>query len=105
MKYIKPSGALCVLSEDKGKFFNFMAAVMALNAVQMFYASQGFSVSSSIYEETKHVEVRIHFDSFNMPTLPACYHYSRREITSAAYNGYNAMPGERVRIMSYEFDF
>ena len=105
MKYIKPSGTLCVLSEDKGKFFNFMAAVMALNAVQMFYASQGFSVNSSIYEETKHVEVRIHFDSFDMPTLPACYHYSRREITSQAYNLYNAKPGERVRVMSYCFVF
>lgn len=105
MKYVNSCGTLCVSSEDKGKFFNFMAAVMALNAVQMFYASQGFRVNSSIYEETKHVEVRIHFDSFDMPTLPACYHYSRREITSQAYNGYNARPGERVRVLSYSFDF
>lgn len=105
MKYINTCGTLCSLSEDKGKFYNFMAAVMAMNAVQIFYASQGFSVNSSIHEETKHVEVRIHFDSFNMPTLPAGYLYSRREITSQAYDGYNAKPGERVRVMSYCFDF
>ena len=104
MKYVNSCGTLCVSSEEKGKFFNFMAAVMALNAVQMFYASLGFSVNSSIYESTKRVEVSIHFDSFNVPALPACYHYSRREITSQAYNGYNAKVGERVRVICYSFD-
>lgn len=105
MKYINTCGTLCVVSEDKGKFFNFMAAVMALNAVQMFYASLGFSVSSSIYESTKNVEVRIRFESFDFPTLPLCYKYSRREITSHAYEGYKAQPGERIRVVSYCFDF
>lgn len=105
MKYINSCGTLCVLSEDKGKFFNFMAAVMALNAVQMFYASLGFSVSSSIYEKTKRVEVRIRFDSFDMPTLPACYLFSKREITSQPYTEYHAQPGERIRVASYSFDF
>lgn len=105
MKYINSCGTLCALSEDKGKFYDFMTAVMAMNAVQIFYAHLGFSVNSSINKETKNVEVRIHFDSFNMPTLPAGYLFSRREITSQAYNGYNAMPGERVRVMSYCFDF
>lgn len=105
MKYVNTCGTLCVLSEDKAKFYNFMAAIMAMQVVQMFYASQGFSVSSSIYEGTKFVEVRIHFDSFTIPTLPAGYPYSRREITSQAYEGYNAKPGERVRVVSYLFDF
>lgn len=105
MKYINTCGTLCVLSEDKGKFYDFMTAVMAMNAVQIFYAHLGFSVSSSIYKKTKHVEVRIHFDSFDMPVLPAGYLYSRREITSQAYEGYNAQPGERCRVVSYCFDF
>lgn len=105
MKYINSCGTLCVSSEEKGKFFNFMAAVMALNAVQMFYASLGFSVSSSIHESTKIVEVCIHFDSFDIPALPACYLYTKREITSHAYEAYNAKPGERVRVMSYSFEF
>ena len=105
MKYVNTVGTLCVLSEDKGKFFDFMTAVMAMNAVQMFYANLGFSVSSSIYKETKHVEVRIHFDSFNMPSLPAGYLYSRREITSQAYMGYGAKPCDRVRVVSYNFVF
>lgn len=105
MKYVNSCGTLCVLSEEQGKFFNFMAAVMALNAVQMFYASLGFSVNSTICEETKLVEVRIHFESFDFPTLPACYHYSRREITSQSYTGNNAQPGERIRVVSYCFDF
>lgn len=105
MKYINSCGTLCVSSEDKGKFYNFMAAVMALNAVQMFYASLGFSVSSSIHESTKNVEVRIHFDSFAMPTLPACYHYTKRVITSQAYSGYGALPSDRCRVVSFTFDF
>lgn len=105
MKYINSCGTLCVSSEDKGKFYNFMSAILAMQAVQMFYASQGFSVNSSIHEGSERVEVRIHFDSFNMPTLPAGYPYSRREITSQAYEGYNAKPGERVRVLSYSFDF
>lgn len=105
MKYINSCGTLCVSSDVRDKFVNFLAAVMAMQVVQMFYASRGYSVSSSIYENTKHVEVRIHFDSFDMPTLPAGYLFSRREITSQIYNGYNARPGERCRVVSYSFDF
>lgn len=105
MKYINSCGTLCVSSDVRDKFVNFLAAVMAMQVVQMFYASRGYSVSSSIYENTKHVEVRIQFDSFDMPTLPAGYLFSRREITSQAYNGYNARPGERCRVVSYSFDF
>lgn len=105
MKYINSCGTLCVLSENEVKFYNFMAAVTAMSVVQIFYASQGFSVNSSIHEETKRVEVRIHFDSFDMPVLPAGYLFSRREISSQAYNGYNARPGERVRVLSYTFEF
>lgn len=105
MKYINSCGTLCVSSDVRDKFGNFVAAVMAMQVVQMFYASRGFSVSSSIYEKTKHVEVRIRFDSFTFPTLPAGYFFSRREITSQAYEGYNAQPGERIRVVSYSFDF
>ena len=105
MKFVNSCGTLCVSSEKSTKFLNFMTAVMAMNAVQIFYAHLGFSVSSSIYKETKRVEVRIHFDSFDMPTLPVGYLYSSREITSQPYNGYNAKPGERVRVVSYTFDF
>ena len=105
MKYVNSCGTLCVPSEDKGKFVNFMAAVMALNAIQLFYASQGFGVYSSISEKAKHVEVRIHFGSFNVPTLPACYLYSKREITSCAFNASTAKSGERVRVVTYYFDF
>lgn len=105
MKYINTCGTLCVVSDDKGSFFNFMAAVMALNAVQMFYASLGFVVNSRISEKGKDVEVRIHFDSFDFPALPACYHYTKREITSQSYTGYNAKPCERCRVVSYTFEF
>lgn len=105
MKYINSCGTLCVSSEKDCKFYDFMTAVMAMNAVQVFYAHQGFNVNSYIYEGTKRVEVRIHFDSFYMPALPAGYLYSRREITSQAYNGYNAKPSERVRVVSYSFEF
>lgn len=105
MKYINSCGTLCVSSDVRDKFANFVVAVMAMQVIQMFYASRGYSVISSIYEETKRIEVRIHFDSFAMPTLPTGYFYSRREITSQAYEGYNTKPGERVRVMSYSFDF
>lgn len=105
MKYINSCGTLCVSSDVKDQFGNFVAAVMAMHVVQMFYARRGFSVNSSIHEGTKRVEVRIHFDSFDMPALPDGYFFSRREISSQAYNGYNARPGERVRVLSYTFDF
>lgn len=105
MKYVNSCGTLCVSSKRDCKFINFMAAVMAMNVLQMFYANLGFSVHCSIHERTKRVEVCIHFDSFNMPTLPDGYIYSGREITSQAYNGYNAQVGERIRVMCYSFEF
>lgn len=105
MKYINSCGTLCVSSEERGKFFNFMAAVMALNAVQLFYASLGYRVNSEIRESTKVVEVRVAFESFDVPMLPACYHYTRREITSSSYVGYKAKPCERCRVVTYSFEF
>lgn len=105
MKYINSCGTLCVSSGNDIKFVNFMAAVMALNAVQMFYASLGFSVNSTICERSKVVEVRIHFDSFDFPILPPAYSFSKREITSQPYSGYHAQPCERIRVVSYSFDF
>lgn len=105
MKYVNSCGTLCVSSEEQGKFFNFMAAVMALNAVQMFYASLGYRVNSNISERTKVVEVRVAFESFDVPMLPACYHYTKREITSQSYDGYHAKVGERCRVVTYSFEF
>lgn len=105
MKYVNSCGTLCVSSGKGAKFVNFMAAVMAMNAIQMFYAHFGYSVHSDICQSTRNVEVRIHFETFDMPALPAGYLYSRREVTSVAYEGSFAKPGARVRVMSYSFEF
>lgn len=105
MKYVNSCGTLCVSSKRDCKFVNFMAAVMAMNVVQVFYANLGFSVNSSIYRDHKRVEVRIHFDTFDIPSLPAGYLYSGREITSQSYSGYSAQPCDRCRVVGYTFDF
>lgn len=105
MKYVNSCGTLCVSSGNDAKFVNFMCAVMAMNAVQMFFASFGFAVHSDLCETSKHVEVRIHFDSFDVPRLPSSYLFSSREITSQPYTGADAQPCERVRVVSYRFDF
>lgn len=105
MKYVNTIGTLCVSSKKNGKFVDFMTAVMACNAVQIFYASHGFSVHSDVYKKTMSIEVRIHFYSFVMPSLPDAYLFSSRVITSHAFDGYNAKPGERVRVVTYYFEF
>lgn len=105
MKYVNTCGTLCVSSGNDAKFVDFMCAVMAMNAVQLFFASLGYSVHSDINKKTKHVEVRIHFGTFDVPVLPASYLFSSREITSQPFTGYNAQPCERVRVLSYRFDF
>jgi len=105
MKYVQPSGTLCVSSEKNGKFINFMTAVMACTAVQMFYASMGFSTHTDIYRESKRIEVRVHIDSYVMPALPGPYLFSHREITSFPYTSSWAKPGERVRVVTYYFEF
>lgn len=105
MKYVNTCGTLCVSSGNDAKFVNFMCAVMAMNAVQMFFASLGYSVHSDIYKKNKKIEVRIHFDSFDVPRLPSSYLFSSREITSQPFTGYNAQPCERVRVLTYLFKF
>ena len=105
MKYVNTCGTLCVSSGNDAKFVDFMCAVMAMNAVQIFYARLGYAVHSDLCEKTKNLEVRIHFDSFDVPRLPAGYLFSSREITSQPFTGYNAQPCERVRVVSYRFDF
>lgn len=105
MKYVNSSGTLCVSSEKSTKFLNFTSAVMALNAIQLYYAQMGFNVHSSICKDTKRVELSIHFDSFDFPVLLRGYLFTRRQITSHSYAGYNAKPCERCRVVTYYFEF
>ena len=105
MKYVNSCGTLCVLSSEGAEFVNFMSAVMAMNAIQLFYAHFGYSVHTDICEPTKLVEVRVHFDSFSVPALPAGYLFSRREISSQPYTVQHAKTCERVRVLTYWFKF
>lgn len=105
MKYINSCGTLCVSSKRDYKFYDFMTAIMACNAMQMFYANLGLLTTNTISKENRKVELQVHFDSFVIPSLPDCYLYTSKLVTSHAYSGYPFTAGSRCRVFTYTFEY
>ena len=105
MKYVNSCGTLCVSSKRECKFYDFMTAVMACNAVQVFYANLGLLTTNTISKENRKVELEVHFGSFALPALPECFLYTSRMITSHSYSGYPFAVGSRVRVFTYTFGY
>ena len=64
------------------KFINKEAAMMALQAAQIYYAMQGYLTVARIATETKMMELTIHFEMNKFPITPEWFTYSEKEITS-----------------------
>lgn len=71
---------------NKGeKFINKNAALMAFQAAQMYFIQAGFLTTSRVNLGFGIIELTVHFDLPNMPTIPSGYTYSHKEITSHTY--------------------
>lgn len=69
----------------KEAFITKNAALLAFQMAQLYFIQAGFLTSSYVNLEVNRIELTIHFDLANYPTIPQGYKYSRREITSHTY--------------------
>lgn len=105
MKKERRYGVNHVISEEQAKFVNAAAAVMAMQAIQMLFALQGYLATSSINLEHGKVELTIHFEGQPFPTLPQGYKYTTKEVTSHYYWSDADNQQSRVRCVEYTFKY
>ena len=61
------------------------AALMAFQMAQLYFIQAGFLTTSSVNLNQERIELTVHFDLPNFPTVPQGFNYSRREIKSHSY--------------------
>lgn len=90
-----------LISERGMEFINDFAAIAAATQLQMYFAMQGYMVTSHINGENGSYEITIHFSGKHYPSHPQGYNYSEYSLTSQeAWIG-KAM--KRIRCKSYYF--
>lgn len=86
-------------------FISKNAALMAFQMAQLYFIQSGYLVASHVHLETKSIELTVHFDLPNYPTIPKGYTYSRREITTQRYYSDYDRKSTYVRCMNLYFKF
>lgn len=90
---------------DGKKFVNAAAAIMALQAAQVFYSLAGYLTSTYICTETGRVELTVHFSDKPYLKIPMGYNYSVCEIESHEYWSDYKKSMIRVRTMCYTYKY
>ena len=71
------------LKSESGKpYINAAHAIMAASAMMMYFANEGFLVSSHLDKETSSFEITVHFDTNRYPKNPNGYTFSYYTLTS-----------------------
>lgn len=69
----------------KKSFITENAALMAFQMAQLYFIQEGYLTTSSVNLENGRIELTVHFNLPNFPTIPQGFNYSRREIKSHLY--------------------
>lgn len=105
MKKENYNGIITLWSDEKDIFINSMTAIMAASQMQMYFAMQGYLVTSSMNSDNNAISVTVHFEMSKPPKDPHGYLYTRKEITSHTYWSMAEKALIRVRCVEYRFKF
>lgn len=105
MKKEVRNGTIHLTSEKSAKFINSNTALLAMQAIEFLAANMGYDTHSSIYLQHNRIELTIHFDGANLPQLPSGYKYTWRDITSNTYYSEYDKNENRVRVITYYFEY
>ena len=78
---------------------------MAFQAAQMYFIQAGFMIHSHVNLGYGSIELTVHFDLPNMPTIPSGYTYSYKELTSHTYWDECLNKLQYVRCLTLYFGF
>ena len=89
----------------KKSFINENAALIAFQIAHLYFIQAGYLTTSSVNLENGRIEMTVHFDLPNYPTIPQGYTYSLREITSHIYYSEVEKKPTYVRTMHLYFKY
>ena len=105
MKKEVRNGTIYLTSEKKAPFINAAAALLAMQAIEFVAANMGYNTNSSIYLPHKRISLSVHFEGANLPQLPSGYKYTWREIKSHTYYSEYDKEEQRVRVITFYFEY
>lgn len=87
------------------KFLNDSCALMALTAMQMYFAQCGLLCVSHVCLPNHSVQLTVHFSDEPLPVLPSGYGFTVRELSSHWYYSCVTKRSDKVRTADYYFEF
>lgn len=105
MKKERMYGMIHIKSDKSEKFINAGQALMAMQALQFLLAFQGNLITSSINIDQGRIELTVHLNGIHNLNIPFGYMYTQKEITSHEYWSIATNQIERIRCISYYFEF
>ena len=99
------AGQHIVRSARGEKFLNDSCALMALTAMQMYFAQCGLLCVSHVCLPNRSIQLTVHFSDEPLPILPAGYGFTVRELSSHWYYSSVFRESSKVRTADYYFEF
>lgn len=96
---------ICEIKRDGKRFNTAAAAMMAMQAAQMYYSLTGYMSSASVNLECGRIELTVYFEGKLFPTLPNGYQYTEKEIHSHEYYSEHLKEASRIRTIEFIYKY
>lgn len=105
MKKTRNANRISIKKDSGFRFSDKWQAMEAAQMMQMFIASQGYMVISTFRLEFKIVEITVHVSERPFPLIKNGYKYSTKEISSHMYYSEYRNVAERVRTITFTYEY
>lgn len=105
MKKTRNANGISITKDSGYRFNDKWQAMEAAQMMQMFIASQGYIVTSSFNLEFKIVTITAHVSNKPFPLIKNGYKYSTKEISSHTYYSEYRNIAERVRTITFTYEY
>ena len=99
------AGTLFIRSDRNEKFINQFNAAAACQMLALNLATQGYLTTTYMCSENKKFECCVHLENKPIPIVTKAYCYTWKEITSSMYFSNYSKTINRVRCITYYFEY
>lgn len=96
---------ICEIKKDGKRFNTAAAAIMAMQAAQMYYSLAGYLTTARVSPESSRIELNVYFEDKPFPTLPNGYMYTEKEIHSYEYFSELSKEASRIRTIDFIYKY
>ncbi len=105
MKQKRDANRISITKDSGFRFSDKWQAMEAAQMMQMFIASQGYTVTSMFNLEFKTIDITVHVSEKPFPLIKNGYKYSTKEISSHVYYSEYRNVAERVRTITFTYEY